>query len=261
MARSYKITIIGAGNVAWHLSQALEDAGHSIQEVYSRDIKNTKKLCGKLYDAFPSPDLDFTESQADIFFIAVPDDAIDEVKSELKIPDDAIVAHTSGTKALDTLELYFSNVGVFYPLQTFSKSRKVYFEEIPICIEASDERTDKILTEVAKSITPHIYHYDSEKRKVLHIAAVFACNFTNHMLALGKELLEEEDIDFTIMHSLISETIHKALENDPQAVQTGPAIRKDVKTLQQHLKYLDSDPDKKQLYKLISESILKMSKK
>jgi predicted short-subunit dehydrogenase-like oxidoreductase (DUF2520 family) len=261
MSRSYKITIIGAGNVAWHLTQALEDAGHSIQEVYSKDLKNAKKLCGKLYDAFPSPDLDFTESQADIFFISVSDDAIDEVKEELKVPDDAIVAHTSGTKPLDILELNFSNVGVFYPLQTFSKSRKIYFEEVPICIEASDERTDKILTEVARSITPHIYHFDSEKRKVLHISAVFACNFTNHMLALGKEILEEEDIDFSILQSLISETIHKALENDPKSVQTGPVIRKDVKTLQEHLKYLNYDPDKKQIYKLISESILKLSKK
>lgn len=255
-----KITIVGAGNVAWHLSQALEDAGHSIQEVYSRNIKNAQKLCSKLYDAFPSPDLDFSESKAEVFFIAVPDDAIDSIATNLQVPDGAIVAHTSGTKPLESLELVFERTGVFYPLQTFSKSRQIHFDHVPVCIESEDESTDKILTKLAKTITPHVYHFDSEKRKVLHLGAVFACNFTNHLLALSKEILEEENIPFNIMHSLISETINKALENDPKEMQTGPAIRRDVKTIQSHLRHLDEQPEKKQLYKLISESILKMGK-
>lgn len=260
MSKTYKISIIGAGNVAWHLSQALEDAGHSIQEVYSRNIKNAEKLASKLYDAFPTNDLDFSESHSQIFFIAVTDDALENVLSEITIPDNSIIAHTSGTKSLEVLDLLFLNKGVFYPLQTFSKSRKVAFEDIPICIEASSEATQKILTNVATSISRYVYFFDSEKRKILHVAAVFACNFTNHLLALSKEILTTDGIDYSILNPLISETINKALEGDPKQMQTGPAARKDVKVLQEHLKFLKEEPEKKQIYKILSESILKMGR-
>jgi predicted short-subunit dehydrogenase-like oxidoreductase (DUF2520 family) len=254
-----KITFVGSGNVAWHLSQALEEAGHSVQEVYSRNIDHAKKLASRLYDAFPTNDLDFTESESTVFFIAVTDDALEEVTSGLRIPEGAIVAHTSGTKPLESLDLLFEKKGVFYPLQTFSKSRKIYFEEIPICIESDNEEVLKVLTSIAKSISPKICYLNSHQRKVLHIAAVFACNFTNHLLVLSKEILDKEELDYKLLDSLISETINKALENDPKEVQTGPAIRKDVKVLQEHLQYLSGDPDKKQLYRLLSESILKKS--
>ncbi|MBX9851673.1 MAG: DUF2520 domain-containing protein [Cytophagaceae bacterium] len=257
---SYKITIIGSGNVAWHLSQALEDAGHSIQEVYSRNIDHAKKLCAKLYDAFPTDDLDFTESEADIFLVAVSDDALESVLTDLRIPDDAIIAHTSGTRPIDVLDLLFFHKGVFYPLQTFSKQRKISFDTIPLCIEASNDDTKKILTNLAKSITKHIYYFNSEKRKVLHVAAVFACNFTNHLMAISKEICDNEEINFQILDPLISETINKALDNDPAEMQTGPAIRQDVKTLQEHLSYLKEDLDKKEIYRMLSESILKMAK-
>jgi predicted short-subunit dehydrogenase-like oxidoreductase (DUF2520 family) len=260
MSKTYKVSIIGSGNVAWHLSQALEDAGHSIQEVYSRNIKNAQKLASKLYDAFPTNDLDFSESESQIFFIAVTDDALEKVLSEISIPDHSIIAHTSGTKPLEVLDLLFLNKGVFYPLQTFSKSRKVAFEDIPICIEASSDATQKILSNVATSISRYIYYFNSEKRKTLHVAAVFACNFTNHLLALSKEILTKEDIDYSILNPLISETINKALEADPKQMQTGPAIRKDVKVLQEHLKFLREEPEKKQIYKILSESILKMGR-
>lgn len=260
MPRSYKITMVGAGNVAWHLAQALENAGHSVQEVYSRDIGHAKKLCAKLYDASPSAGLDFSESRSEIFFIAVPDDAIEEVAGSMEVPPEAIVAHTSGTRPLETLELLFERPAVFYPLQTFSKNRAIDFEEIPVCIETKDDEVKKILTTLARSVTPHVYFLDSGKRKVLHIAAVFACNFTNHLLALSKEILDKEKLDYSLLHALISETINKALEHDPKTVQTGPAIRRDVHTLQEHLKYLTDEPDKKQLYKLLSESILKMDR-
>jgi predicted short-subunit dehydrogenase-like oxidoreductase (DUF2520 family) len=260
MAKTYKISIIGSGNVAWHLSQALEDAGHSIQEVYSRNIKNAEKLAAKLYDAFATNDLDFSESQSQIFFIAVTDDALEQVLAEISIPEDSIIAHTSGTKSIEVFDLLFINKGVFYPLQTFSKTRRVPFEDIPICIEASSDATQKILTNVASTISKYLYYFDSEKRKVLHVSAVFACNFTNHLLAISKEILSTEGIDYSILNPLISETINKALEHDPKQMQTGPAIRKDVKVLQEHLKFLSADPDKKQIYKILSESILKMGR-
>ena len=254
---SYKISIIGAGNVAWHLSRALEDAGHSIEEVYSRDIVNAKKLAAQLYDASAYNELDFSDSDSQIFFVCVSVDAIEEVLGKLCIPDHAIIAHTSGTQPIDVFDLLFIKKGVFYPLQTFSKNRKVYFEEISICIESDSKETEKVLSTVAKSLSKYTYYYNSEQRKVLHIAAVFACNFTNHLLAVSKEILEKEAIDFEILNSLISETINKALEHDPREMQTGPAKRKDVKVLQEHMKYLQDEPEKKQLYKILSESILK----
>jgi predicted short-subunit dehydrogenase-like oxidoreductase (DUF2520 family) len=257
---SYKITIIGSGNVAWHLSQALEDAGHSIREIYSRNISNARKLCGKLYDASPTDNLDFTQSEADIFLVCIPDDALEQALTDLRIPEDAIIAHTSGTKPIDVFDLLFFHKGVFYPLQTFSKQRSVSFKNVPVCIEASNEDTENILTDLAKSITREIYYFDSEKRKVLHIAAVFACNFTNHLMAISKQICDKEEIDFTILDPLISETINKALENDPAEMQTGPAIRKDVKIIHQHLDYLKDDDNKKQIYRILSESILKMSR-
>lgn len=257
---SYKISIIGSGNVALHLSQALENAGHSIQEVYSRDLAHAKNLASKLYDAFATNDLDFTQSQAKVFFVAVSDDAIEEVLTDLRIPDDAIIAHTSGTKPIEVLDLLFHNQGVFYPLQTFSKGRKILFDEIPICLEANNQDTVNALTEIAKSISEFIYYFNSEKRKVVHIAAVFACNFTNHLLAISKEILDKEDINYGILNTVISETINKALDLEPKEMQTGPAIRKDTKVLQEHLKFLKDEPDRRQIYRILSESILKMGK-
>lgn len=260
MSRSYKITIVGAGNVAWHLASALEDAGHSIQEVYSRNKANAIKLAEKLYDAYPTDDLDFTESLSRLFLVCVSDDAIEGVLEDLRIPDDAVIAHTSGTKPMEIFELLYLNKGVFYPLQTFSKQRKVNFSEIPVCLEADSEVTQKLLTEVALSITPEIYFLGSQQRKVLHISAVFACNFTNHLLAISKEILEKAGLDYGMLNPLISETINKALDLDPKKSQTGPAIRKDVKVLQEHMNYLREDPDKKLIYRILSESILKMGK-
>lgn len=255
-----KITFVGSGNVAWHLSKALEEAGHSVQEVYSRNVKNAKQLSSRLYNAFPTDDLNFIESKSELFFISVSDDAIEEVTSDLKIPEGAIIVHTSGSKSLNSLELLFEKTGVFYPLQTFSKSRKLYFEEIPICLESEDELVLKTLTSLAKSISPKICYFNSHQRMILHLAAVFACNFTNHLLALSKEILDKEKLDYGLMNALISETINKALEHEPKEMQTGPAIRKDVKILQEHLQFLTEDPDKKQTYRMLSESILKMSK-
>jgi predicted short-subunit dehydrogenase-like oxidoreductase (DUF2520 family) len=255
-----KISFIGSGNIAWHLSKVLEDAGHSVQEVYSRNIGNAEKLASRLYDAYAADSLDFSESRSELFFIAVPDDVIDEVASGLIIPENATVVHTSGSKSIDCLDLLFERKGVFYPVQTFSKRRKISFENIPVCIESDDEKVLKALASVAKSITSQVFYLDSSERKTLHVAAVFACNFTNHLLALSKELLEKDDLDYGMLNALISETINKALENDPEEMQTGPAVRKDVKTLQEHLQYLSDDPDKKQIYRILSESILKMKK-
>lgn len=259
-----KITLIGAGNVAWHLGFALENHGHGVEEVYSRDPHKAKDLAMRLYNARASKSLNFARSKAEVFIMAVTDDAIGEVLTQLVLPPNAILVHTSGSKPLAVLqrwaEVYSDvavSVGVFYPLQTFSKNTQIDFEEIPLCIEASDEPTEQKLVSVAQDLSEIVYVVDSAERQVLHLGAVFACNFTNYLFTLSKELLEDAHLDMVLLKPLIRETIRKALlVADPATVQTGPARRGDRKTIQQHLDYLKDNPEAKVIYRLLSEGIL-----
>lgn len=254
------IVFIGSGNVAWHLAQALDKNGHKITDIYSRTIANAKKLCSKLYDAQATNSLDFTASQATLFVIAVPDNAVLEIVEKASFPANSIVVHTSGTLSMDELEdVNTKNIGVFYPLQTFSKTKQVDFKTIPICIEASDSKTEKIIEKVAFSICENVCFYDSEDRKKLHLAAVIACNFSNYMLKMSEQILKEHGLDFAILKPLIKETIEKALEIGPKNAQTGPAMRKDMQTIQTQLELLSNKPELKTIYKLISEQIMKQN--
>jgi predicted short-subunit dehydrogenase-like oxidoreductase (DUF2520 family) len=259
------ISFVGAGNVAWHLSQALEQAGHSILEVYSRDIRNARQLSKQLYDTQPVAALNFAESKAELIVLAVADDALAPVIAQLVLPENCLVVHTSGTKSLQQLQQLIdahsdvpAQTGVFYPLQTFSKQVKIDFAEIPICIEATHQTTANVLVELAHQISNTVYLVDSEERKKLHLAAVFACNFSNHLLAIAKRILDAEDLEFGLLKPLINETVRKALEaSDPATVQTGPARRNDRQTMHQHLEYLEQYPRWQALYEALSESITK----
>ena len=251
-----KISFIGSGNVAWHMAQALEKANHTVVEVYSRDRKNASKLAQKLYNANTAANLDFSHSRAELFIIAVSDNALEEVAEQLRVPDRAIVVHTSGTMPLEVLSpLQNAVTGVFYPLQTFTKGKQVNFKAIPICIETSDEKTEKVLSKLAFTICENVCFVNSEDRKVLHLAAVFACNFTNHLLTISKCILEKEGLDFAILKPLIQETIEKALLKGPEVSQTGPAVRNDTKTIKNHLSLLKRHDSWREIYELITEDI------
>lgn len=253
---SLKVSFIGAGNVAWHLAPALDNAGYTVSEVYSRTYKSAKELVNRLYQAEIKKDLDFSKSRSEIFVVCVSDDAIEEVAREIVIPDDAIVVHTSGASSIGSLEYAASsNSGVFYPLQTFSKTKPVNFSEIPICIESSSEYAGDELRKMAKSISKNIFHVDSEKRKALHLSAVFACNFTNHCLRLSEDILKKEGLEFSMLKPLIIETINKSLEIGPSNAQTGPAKRHDFETLDKHLNSIE-DEELAELYRLISQHIV-----
>jgi len=253
------ITFIGAGHVAWHLAQALEDAGHSILEIYSRNSRHAQQLAEHLYDAQPVHSLNFADSHADVFIIAVPDDAVPSVVETAVFPVGAIICHTSGTLPLAAFKT-LPNCGVFYPLQTFSKNRPVMVNRVPFCLEASNETTENILVAIAQSISQTVYLVSSEERKILHIGAVFACNFTNHLLVLARLIVEKEHLEFDLLKPLIEETFAKALATeDPATVQTGPAIRGDAQTIASHLKYLKANPVHQKIYKLLTESIRKTS--
>ncbi len=253
---SVKISFIGSGNVAWHLAPALDNAGYTVVEVYSRNKKNAKELVNRLYQAEVKLDLDFSNSTSEIFVIAVSDDAIEEVAREVVVPDNSIVAHTSGASSLGLLEFIATDhSGVFYPLQTFSKKKSVNFGEIPICIESTSDYAEDMLNTMAKSISNEIYKIDSESRRALHLAAVFACNFTNHCLKLSEDILHSEKLPFDILKPLITETINKSLSIGPSNAQTGPAKRHDFETLDKHLDYI-KDQELAELYRLISQHIV-----
>lgn len=251
----YKIAIIGAGNVAWHLAIALEKAGHRITEVYSRHLVNAKLLSQQLYEAIPTNKLDFSHTTANILIIAVSDNAIAEVVQQLKVPKNTLVVHTSGTQPLEALQGIDAATGVFYPLQTFTKSKVIDFKHIPLCIETQEENKIHLLGEIATSLSKEVFVLNSEQRKALHVAAVVACNFTNHLLSIAKEILDDKDMDFEMLYPLIKETMQKAMTMPPKEAQTGPAKRNDTKTIEKHLEYLQKYPRYQAIYQAITESI------
>jgi predicted short-subunit dehydrogenase-like oxidoreductase (DUF2520 family) len=254
---AYHISFLGAGNVAWHLAPALENVGHFVKEVYTPNGKSAKKLVGNLYDAVVKSDLDFSDSPSQIFILAVPDDAIQSIAQKIILPEQSLMVHTSGSKGLDILEYSSAAAtGVFYPLQTFSKSKKLDFERVPFLLESENKEALKILNNLAKSLSKNIQIVSTAQRKQMHLAAVFACNFTNHMMSISEKIMNNAQLDFSLLHPLVLETIDKALKHSPQSVQTGPAKRGDLETLDKHMEMLQSDENVQEIYRLISQNIL-----
>ena len=208
-----------------------------------------------MYDTNVTNSLNLTSSGAELFILAISDDSLEKVLEQLKIPPYAVVAHTSGTQPLDILTESYENAGVFYPLQTFTKGVSTEIDEVPICVEASNPSTESILMNLGESISREVYSLQAEDRKVLHLAAVFACNFSNHMYAIAQDILEHHDIEFSMLHPLIAETVNKALSVGPLEAQTGPAQRGDEKIIKSQLKRLKEIPEYRKIYKLLSDHI------
>ncbi len=256
MNNYYSITIIGAGRVAWHLSRHLETAGHHICEIWSPDGQSAQQLADRLYEATSTDQLNFEHSEAELFLLAVPDDAIRQIATKLVLPEGTVLAHTSGSKGIDLLTDLPYVAGVFYPLQTFSKEKEVDFRQIPVLIEGETPEATQLLKDIASSLSKKVQYATSEQRKTLHLAAVFACNFTNHLLTIASNILETDELDFKLLHPLINETIQKALHLGPDLAQTGPAIRRDIGTMRAHLESLSDNPELAGIYRLLSESIM-----
>ncbi|MEE2700167.1 MAG: Rossmann-like and DUF2520 domain-containing protein [Bacteroidota bacterium] len=239
-----KIILIGSGNVAHHLATALYDVGHQILQVISQSKKNAAALAQKV-NADSETDLEKIK-KADFTIVAVNDDAIAEVVSKIhNMP----IAHTSGSVSIE-------NVGVLYPVQTLSKEVALNIKEVPFCVSSTDKVFEKVLLNVAKSISKKVVQIEQEQRKTLHLAAVFACNFPNHMYAIAEQLLAKSNLDFELLKPLITETANKITSNAPKDVQTGPAKRKDLQTINNHVNLLDNE-DLKKIYKLITYQIQK----
>jgi predicted short-subunit dehydrogenase-like oxidoreductase (DUF2520 family) len=251
------ISFIGSGNLAWHLAPALDNAGFVVKEVYSRKARHAEALTGRLYQAEVKATLDFSTSPSSIFIVAVNDESISEIAREIILPDDAVLAHTSGSVPLTDLQFAATpNVGVFYPLQTFTKNKKIDFKQTPIFIESVNHETEIVLTTLAKGISNQVRKIASEERKALHVAAVFASNFTNHMLTLSKEIMQQNGLEYDWLEPLISETMNKSLQLGPEAAQTGPAKRGDLEILENHLTFLQNDKAVAEIYRVISQHII-----
>lgn len=253
----FNIAIIGAGNVAWHLAPVLEDAGHTITEVYARTLKSAEKVVERVYEAIPKDDLDFSESKAQLFILAIRDTAIPEVSDEIILPDGAILIHTAGSVDLDILNCSSASyTGVFYPLQSFTVGKKVDWEELPILVESEDEEILQKLKKLAKSLTNQVYTVRSKDRKGLHVAAVFASNFSNHMIRISEEIMRRQGLDFEMLKPLIIETISKSLQIGAKNAQTGPAIREDYETMEEHHQFLNFNVQIAEIYRIISQDII-----
>jgi predicted short-subunit dehydrogenase-like oxidoreductase (DUF2520 family) len=250
-----RITLIGSGNVATHLGAAFKNAGHRIVQVYSRNMDNAALLAYHI-DAEPINNLSNISPETDLFIIAVNDDAIVYVAQQLARHNKPIV-HTAGATDINVLIPFTAEAGVFYPLQTLSKNKEAA-NSIPICIEGYDDAITLQLEQLASSISQNVYRVSSAQRKILHLAAVFACNFPNYLYATAQHLLAQHDMAFELLRPLILETAQKVQDALPGSVQTGPAARNDETTMAAHLQLLDNDPQLQELYRLLSQGIIKM---
>ena len=245
------IILLGSGNVATHLGIALKNSNYTIVQVYSKSIENAKVLANKLNAQFTN-NLSKLKS-TDLIIVCINDDAILSVLSQIK---NTAIVHTSGSIGLDVFKQKFTNYGVFYPLQTFNKEIDINISEIPFCIEGNSLEFEKQLIKIAKALSNNVVKMNSQQRKQLHIAAVFACNFSNHMYSIADDLLAKKNIDFKILLPLIRKT-NANLENyRPKEVQTGPAKRKDTAIIQEHIATIKEN-EIKELYHKISENIIK----
>lgn len=249
-----KIVILGSGNVATHLAKALRKINVQIAQIWSYHYENAADLANKV-DAVAIKRLEELDIDADICLVSIKDDAIPASVVCLKAFK-GVVVHTSGAVNVNIFD-GLANYGVFYPLQTFSKAKELSFADIPLCLEANNANTLQILKDLATRLSENVIEVDSEKRKILHLAAVFACNFTNHLYTLADEVLKEHHLDFSILRPLINETAAKVQSALPRDVQTGPAIRNDEQTLQKHEQLLLQQPQLLEIYKTLSNSIKK----
>jgi predicted short-subunit dehydrogenase-like oxidoreductase (DUF2520 family) len=250
---TFNITIVGAGNVATHLAPALQAEGHRTVQVYSQTEGAAKVLAEKLGTDYIT-DISAMDYSADIFLFCLKDDALLNVLKQTRFTNQILI-HTAGSLPLDIFKDFGFHYGVIYPVQTLIKERPVDLSRVPFCIEASTPFAEDIIVKLASGISGKVEFVDSDKRKILHVAAVFACNFTNHMFYIADRLMSENGLDLDLLKPLIQETFDKIMETDPQTAQTGPAKRGDQKIINEHLSMLKDHPGMKKIYTFVSESI------
>ncbi len=252
----HDIVLIGSGNLATAVGLKLLNSTQNILQVYSRELPNAKLLAEKLNcEAINS--LDSINKNASIYLICIKDDAIAEVSQKLSkiISTDKVIAHSSGVNSPDVIDKSFNRRGLFYPLQSFSRFKIPDWSQIPVFIEGNSE-TIKILKNLAHKISSEVYIMDESIRTHLHLASVFANNFSNYNLVIAKKILDKAYVPFKVLKSLMVETVEKAFLIDPHDAQTGPAKRGDLHSIEKHIRLLVQEyPEYRSLYKKYSQII------
>ena len=242
------VSFVGAGNVATHLAQNLKKQGVQIHSITSKE-NHTAKVLASLVDAKALEDLSFLPSKC-LVIICVNDEGIESVIQKIPLPNS--ILYTSGNIELNSLPKR-TNLGVFYPLQSFTKDRDLNLANVPFLIEANNELFGKQIFNLALKLSDHVLYANSEERKKIHLGAVFVNNFTNHLLYLSKEYVDSKQLNWDILKPLLQETIDKLNSVEPFDAQTGPARRNDTKIIQNHLQELEGRT--KEIYELISKII------
>jgi predicted short-subunit dehydrogenase-like oxidoreductase (DUF2520 family) len=252
--QSFRITIAGAGNIAWHLGYALIRSGYRIERILNRNEDRGRTLARELhtiyYNSWSVP-----AGGNDLVILAVSDTALPEVIGKINCSG-ALVVHTSGTVPMDILGSKFDRFGVMYPFQTLTKGVPSDFSLVPLCLEASGPAVLQELKQLAGSLSQRISLINSDQRRHLHLAGVIINNFTNHLIARSMDYLRSHDIDTRLIMPLLHETIDKVEKTTPFMAQTGPARRNDTTVIREHLGMLNNDPGLKNLYSLITDSII-----
>ncbi|NQV02972.1 MAG: DUF2520 domain-containing protein [Bacteroidia bacterium] len=254
MNKVKNIVLFGAGNVAAHLSKALVGKGFTIVQLFNR-TEETGNPLARLIGASYTGSLKKIEPDADLYILALSDSAVPEIASQLRIRS-GIVVHTSGSLGMEVLRQTSNQTGVLYPLQTFRKGKLISFYRIPICVEANLPAVEKVLIGLAEQLSSNVHVINSEQRKILHLTAVFAGNFTNYLYAIAEDLLHQYNIPFELLKPLIKHTAANIRYSDLFSLQTGPAIREDTAIIEKHLKLLENQKSYQEIYNLISKQII-----
>ncbi len=256
-----KISVAGSGNLGSYITLLLKNKGCTIHQVYSRSIENAKKLAEQV-DAQAINDERYFDANVEVVIVALPDRVIPDFIQRLE-RGNFVVLSTAGSVALSELSGSHEHYGVLYPLQSFTRYTHPDARSIPVCIEAVDEKSTAVALEIAGIISNDVREIDSDKRLILHAAAVFASNFTNHLLSLSEQVVQTSGFELEVLYPLINETINRLKTHSAKEMQTGPAIRNDVNTIEKHLKLLTSidNPYLTQIYSLLSKSIRDFSPK
>jgi predicted short-subunit dehydrogenase-like oxidoreductase (DUF2520 family) len=250
-----KILLIGAGNLAWHLGPALQKSGYQVVKVYSRTPDSAKKLGTRMGIPFSGITGPISE-EADMILICISDSAIEPVLDSIQ-GQYSYMVHTAGSLPASVFEGRAEHYGVLYPLMTFTVDRSLDLGLVPIILESSGSSINKVLKGMAGSLSSRVYHFTLEERIRLHLAAVIAANFSNHMYHLAADYLSGEGLDFELLRPIISETAGKVMTLSPRNAQTGPARRQDRATMDSHLELMKRNPELQNLYTFVSESIRK----
>ena len=248
------IVLIGAGNVATQLGRAFQEKGFPVVQVYSRTLSAAETLGKKLQTDY-THQLQQITRDADLYIFSVKDAALPELLKTFPAVG-GLWVHTAGSLPMDIFKASAAmRYGVFYPLQTFSKNREIPFEHIPIFTEANTPADQQLLEQIALAVSGRAIPLSSEKRKYLHLSAVFACNFTNYLYDMAAQILENQEIDWKVLLPLIEETAAKLHELSPGEAQTGPAARHDISVIEKHLELLKDCPEKQEIYRMLSRNI------